>query len=290
MTLYAYDGSAYRYDAVVAMSYKFTGKERDAESGLDEFGARYYSSSSGRFTIPDWAATAVDVPYADFGNPQSLNLYSYVKNNPLNATDLDGHCCDWLKKEAKSFLIGLDKGNRNFVVSTLGKLVPAYGEMTGQMDIAGGVVFNTADNRTEAAGMVTAQAVDTGVVVAAGAVVAAAMEPEAEATRAPQPSSTTPSAPEVPESIPAGPSARPTAAQQKAINEMGDAHGCSTCGTTNPGTKSGNWVGDHQPPTAQNPPGGAQVYKPQCLQCSRQQGGQVAAAVRAANKTHPQPQ
>ena len=61
----------------------------------------------------------------------------------------------------------------------------------------------------------------------------------------------------VPDSIPAGPSARPTAAQQRAINEMGDAHGCSTCGTTNPGTKSGNWVGDHQPPTSQNPPGGA---------------------------------
>ena len=32
------------------------------------------------------------MPYADFGNPQSLNLYSYVKNNPLNLTDPDGHC------------------------------------------------------------------------------------------------------------------------------------------------------------------------------------------------------
>ncbi|HET8922589.1 MAG TPA: RHS repeat-associated core domain-containing protein [Candidatus Acidoferrum sp.] len=73
--------------------YKFTAKERDAESGLDEFGARYYSSALGRFTIPDWAANATAVPYADFGNPQSLNLYSYVKNNPLNFTDPDGHCC-----------------------------------------------------------------------------------------------------------------------------------------------------------------------------------------------------
>jgi RHS repeat-associated protein len=57
----------------------FTGKQRDTESNLDDFGARYYSSSLGRFATPDWAATAVDVPYADFSNPQSLNLYSYVK-------------------------------------------------------------------------------------------------------------------------------------------------------------------------------------------------------------------
>src|SRR2546427_9048862 len=73
--------------------YKFTGKERDAESGLDELVARYCSSALGRFTIPDWAANANAVPYADFGDPQSLNLYSYVKNNPLNFTDPDGHEC-----------------------------------------------------------------------------------------------------------------------------------------------------------------------------------------------------
>ena len=76
-------------------NYKFTGKERDSESGLDEFGARYYSSPLGRFMTPDWAATATAVPYANFGNPQSLNLYSYVKNNPTTFGDPDGHCCDW---------------------------------------------------------------------------------------------------------------------------------------------------------------------------------------------------
>ena len=61
----------------------FTGKERDSESGLDMFGARYYGSSLGRFMTPDWAAKPITVPYANFGNPQSLNLYSYVTNNPL---------------------------------------------------------------------------------------------------------------------------------------------------------------------------------------------------------------
>jgi RHS repeat-associated protein len=71
--------------------YKFTGKERDAESGLDDFGARYYSSQYGRFMTPDWAAKPIDVPYAHFGNPQSLNLYSYVQNNPTTLADADGH-------------------------------------------------------------------------------------------------------------------------------------------------------------------------------------------------------
>ena len=71
---------------------KFTGKERDSESGLDMFGARYYGSSLGRFMTPDWAAKPVTVPYAHFGNPQSLNLYSYVVNNPTTTADPDGHC------------------------------------------------------------------------------------------------------------------------------------------------------------------------------------------------------
>jgi RHS repeat-associated protein len=73
-------------------THKFTGKERDSESGLDMFGARYYGSSLGRFMTPDWAAKPTAVPYAHYGNPQSLNLYSYVQNNPTTTGDPDGHC------------------------------------------------------------------------------------------------------------------------------------------------------------------------------------------------------
>ena len=54
--------SAYAYDAV---GRKFTGKERDTESNLDEFGARYYASTMGRFMTPDWAAKPISVPYAN---------------------------------------------------------------------------------------------------------------------------------------------------------------------------------------------------------------------------------
>ena len=78
----------------VSFAYKFTGKERDAESGNDYFGARYYASSMGRFLSPDWSAKIAPVPYAKLDNPQSLNLYSYVWNNPLTRNDPDGHEVD----------------------------------------------------------------------------------------------------------------------------------------------------------------------------------------------------
>ena len=76
-----------------ATEHHFTSKERDTESGLDYFGARYLSSNLGRFLTPDWAFKPVAVPYAKYGNPQSLNLYAYVLNNPLLAVDPDGHDC-----------------------------------------------------------------------------------------------------------------------------------------------------------------------------------------------------
>lgn len=74
-----------------ANNYRFSGKERDPQTGLDDFGARYYDSSLGRFTTPDWDAKPTAVPYASFGDPQTLNLYSYVENGPLNRVDADGH-------------------------------------------------------------------------------------------------------------------------------------------------------------------------------------------------------
>jgi RHS repeat-associated protein len=73
--------------------YLFTGKERDSESGNDYFGARYYSSSMGRWMSPDWASDPTATPYASYANPQSLNLYMYVGNNPLINRDADGHTC-----------------------------------------------------------------------------------------------------------------------------------------------------------------------------------------------------
>ncbi|HEY6253860.1 MAG TPA: RHS repeat-associated core domain-containing protein [Candidatus Angelobacter sp.] len=72
--------------------YKFDGKELDAETGLYNFGARYYSPALGRYMSPDWSARPTTVPYADLSNPQTLNLYTFGRNNPTSIPDSDGHC------------------------------------------------------------------------------------------------------------------------------------------------------------------------------------------------------
>jgi RHS repeat-associated protein len=85
-------------------SSQFTGKERDAETGLDYFGARYFSSPQGRFTSPDPLLSS-----GRPGEPQSWNRYAYTLNNPLRFVDptglydLDNTCGDGDKKCNKNF-------------------------------------------------------------------------------------------------------------------------------------------------------------------------------------------
>ncbi len=64
----------------------FTGHERDAETALDYFGARYYRADVGRFTTVDPAQTISE----NLVDPQRWNRYAYVTNNPLKFTDPDG--------------------------------------------------------------------------------------------------------------------------------------------------------------------------------------------------------
>jgi murein DD-endopeptidase MepM/ murein hydrolase activator NlpD len=52
----------------------------------------------GRWLTPDWSARPATVPYANFGDPQSLNLYLYVRNDPVSKADADGHVCDLCEK------------------------------------------------------------------------------------------------------------------------------------------------------------------------------------------------
>src|SRR5436853_3716638 len=96
--------SAMKYSGLDATRQKFTSKERDSESGLDYFLARYYSSAQGRFTSPDEftggpddlfdfadEASANPLFYADLHEPQSLNKYQYGYNCPLRYVDPNGH-------------------------------------------------------------------------------------------------------------------------------------------------------------------------------------------------------
>jgi RHS repeat-associated protein len=71
-------GSPCSFSAASGCGNKFTGKERDTESGLDMFGARYYGSSLGRFMTPDWAAkaTAVRTPVSVIHKPSICTAMS----------------------------------------------------------------------------------------------------------------------------------------------------------------------------------------------------------------------
>jgi RHS repeat-associated protein len=107
-SIHAYDALIYMYDYPAQHApptYKFTGKERDSESGLDNFGARYNASTMGRFVSPD----PVMVSWRRMLNPQIWNSYSYAGNNPLRFVDPSGeelvplgqHTDDEIKKRTK---------------------------------------------------------------------------------------------------------------------------------------------------------------------------------------------
>jgi len=90
---YPYGGER-AYANTCPQNYKFEGKERDTETGNDDFGARYYSNRFGRWLSADWSAIPAPVPYANLTNPQTLNLYAMVADDPESFADLDGHCCE----------------------------------------------------------------------------------------------------------------------------------------------------------------------------------------------------
>src|SRR5436853_1620018 len=129
--------SAMKYSGLDATRQKFTSKERDSESGLDYFLARYYSSGHGRFTSPDEfrggptdlfdpseSPSPAPMLYANPADPQSLNKYQYCYNNPLAAIDPDGHQPRLQgnptgvipTKNGRDILTGVAKGLANIVI------------------------------------------------------------------------------------------------------------------------------------------------------------------------------
>lgn len=98
----------------------FTGQHHDGESGFDDFGARYNSSRWGRFLSPDPLSHMGLL--LDIHDPQSLNAYSYVRNNPLALIDPDGtnysvcdqngkNCADLTDKQYQELLASLQGTN-----------------------------------------------------------------------------------------------------------------------------------------------------------------------------------
>jgi RHS repeat-associated protein len=80
---YPYGGTSYQAGRTTVKAslkrYRYTGKERDKETGLYYCGARYYASWLARWTAPDPA-----------GIGDGLNVYAYTRNNPVCRTDPTG--------------------------------------------------------------------------------------------------------------------------------------------------------------------------------------------------------
>ncbi|HXP68610.1 MAG TPA: RHS repeat-associated core domain-containing protein [Candidatus Dormibacteraeota bacterium] len=164
---YPFGGERNPYTNTISQHYKFEGKERDIETNNDDFGARYYSSAFGRWLSPDWSAVPAPVPYANLSNPQTLNLYAMVSDNPETFADLDGHdCCDiW---DAINFVMGLANAygsdnlggaGRQQQDTTAGKVGAAVGDAVATVEggekavtgTAGAIVGTGADATGEGA-------------------------------------------------------------------------------------------------------------------------------------------
>jgi hypothetical protein len=105
---------------------------------------------------PDWAVKAEPVPYAKLDNPQSLNLYVYVWNNPLVRADLDGHCADHYKDgsckvnvDSKTGAAGAKAGKQ------LEAVLNKYDKAVNALDNKG--KFNIKDSNGKVIGSMTGQ-------------------------------------------------------------------------------------------------------------------------------------
>jgi len=286
---------------------QFTGYERDNEIELDFAQARYYNTAHGRFTTVDPLAAS-----ASQSDPQTFNRYVYVRNSPLVMTDPTGMIGDffsdtgvWLAHDGKDdgkvyfarlmedrgaevdlYRDSIRKTTLDEVIKTQNRAVPLTpGTDNPVAELVNAVAENT-ETKSRTVRMAAAVAGATGVCIGtAGAGCAPAVRVatsiiEAEMSTAQEevttPDSTLEPGPFAGDSVPArGPDRNFTPEERNGINQIGNDTGCHTCGTKNPGTKTGNFVPDHQPPNQLNPNGASQRLFPHCIGCSRRQGGQV---------------
>lgn len=229
------------------LRHRFTGKERDRESGLDYFGARYFSGAQGRFTGADPANAG-----ADAENPQSWNGYSYTLGNPLRYVDPSGESATLIGGVAGAVAGALGEGIRAALAGEMpsGRAVSAaaaggavFGAIMGSVVDSGGAtlpVLLVAGAAAGAAGAATQNAVlgegtsvgDLAEGAAAGMVGAAMVSPS---TSGVQVRSALSVAPETPTTTPiysrtlyGGSQTNSPAAN--ALRAAGEGQPCPTCG------------------------------------------------------------
>lgn len=227
----------------------FHGKPLDPDTGMEDFGARNYDPILGRFLSIDPVDFLPD-------NVHSFNRYGYANNNPLRYKDPDGRVPLLLIPVAIDVAIIAATRAAVFIASAA-------------------VVAHAANQATQGSAPAAPTTATPGPATPTG-------------DGGTRPSTLSPG-PNAGDSVPArGPGRDFTPSERDKVNGIGNATGCHTCGAPTPGTKSGNWVPDHQPPTSQNPTGGQQRLYPHCLKCSRTQGGEARQAPKPPPKKEEQ--
>jgi RHS repeat-associated protein len=253
-------GGEHDYTNTCSQNYKFTGKERDPETNNDDFEARYYSSAYGRFLSADWSSTPSPVPYANLTNPQTLNLYAMVSDNPESFADLDGHCppCD-VEGPPASTMEEIDEVVKPLIESASAEAGPIIGGILRGVAVGAAVVVELATspasnaNEKQLLNQANAKQAESG---------NSSAEPEAQAASGGK------------GTIYKRPSNATTQEQRDSVQ----GKPCSTCGAT--GQKNN---ADHIEPLVKEHYRTGTIDKakmrspdsvqPQCPPCSNQQGG-----------------
>lgn len=244
-------GEEYLPPPATSDALRFAGKERDPETSLDYFGARYYRATAARFTSVD----PVNNLQANLANPQRWNRYAYATNRPLVVIDPDG-------REPVPTHVQMSVAPDRFANAIYQMAAGFLGSFRG-MEGRFSPPQTTADKVFFSIGEL-------------GVIAPAFSSPRGGSARA-----AVGVGPYAGRSIPArSPGRNFTAAERAQINEIGRDTGCHTCGGKSPGTTRDNFVPDHQPATALNPQGGPQRLYPQCLGCSKRQGGMIGTMKR----------